>query len=858
MREQIILAPGVSESEFLRTLAKFGKNTIGLRVVNATELAKIALKRAGVSIKEDFLSSREMPSVIYSFLNEIPYFASASFADAENLAGAINTLREESILYPFEDFVEDWLIEVYERYAKILKEKNLIDSIGIIQKAYLEANRLENASGLKVVKNNDFDADFIYLKEFKCTPLERLMLHHISGGKEVEKSINDFFVNKAEKKQISYIEGYGAINEAEGIISSIYKGHIPLDKCVIACANPSRYSQIFYDLSRKYDIPMTFGSGVPIINSNPAKLLKLISDWDTKGYNGIDALKAVIYSESFSRDELGKALGVENLKRKDIDSICDMAGALRISFNGNINRKRTAEYKKVLTEALERAEKTGNKEIDRLKEKLGTLELVSKLSKEFELGFTAFLEKYVVLRPEPAGRLDKSAINVVTESLNAFLKYADGAPVSEIIPEILEKTVCSEISREGTLHITSIQGALGSLRDNLFVCGLSSQEFPGTPTENYLLLDETLIAIGGAGAPTSVNRINDKKNCLTNLVVTAKNVGVNINLSYSGYDLSELKDQNPSSMLFEIYEEENPASSMKDFKAAFKQANYFESELSSSRLAGDAYAKGFVLDANKLSAEMPKADKTLERAWSPSALDIFFQCPRRFYLTKVLWLPEDEPDDPFMVLSAADIGTLAHAMMEELAAKDMPKADFLKLSEKAFNDFLVGRPPIHKDDADKERKEFLKMMDSAYDQDPHNEVISAEEEYTYDHPSGVKLHGFPDRVEKDKEGNLIIADFKSGRTITHIKNDIDTCFQVVVYAWLLEQAGTDISRCDYRYLRKNRTITCDYNDDMKNKLNEKLVQFKTAVETNDFPRNENETSCKYCKMRDICLWEGDI
>ena len=39
--------------------------------------------------------------------------------------------------------------------------------------------------------------------------------------------------------------------------------------------------------------------------------------------------------------------------------------------------------------------------------------------------------------------------------------------------EILKKTVCSEISREGTLHITSIQGALGSLRDNLFVCGLS-------------------------------------------------------------------------------------------------------------------------------------------------------------------------------------------------------------------------------------------------------------------------------------------------------------------------------------------------------------------------------------------------
>ena len=857
MIEQIILVSGVNEKEFLRTFTKFGKNTIGVRVLNAVELAKMALMKSGIFTAENFLTRGEQPSVIYSFLRDIGYFASASFSDAENLSSALDLLRELIISEDEKTEIETKLvagefkkknaaiIEVYRKYTEVLRQENLVDSVGIIRKA--------------LDKADCFDADFICFREYPLKPLERALLNKVSEGKARELSITDYLGKESDPKSTVYTEGYGAVNEVEHIISYVYKHGIPLDKCVVACANSDDYSQLFYDLSSKYAIPMTFGCGVPITNSNPARLLKLISIWDTTGYNGTDALKRIIYSEAFDRNKLGKALGLEELHRRNIDGLCETAGALRLCFNESINDERIAKYKNVLETQIKKAEKAGNKELARLNDKMNSLERAAILSKEFAAGITAFLGKYVVLRPEPAGRIDQSAINIITRSIDAYLRYSGGANLSGVIPEILNKTVCSEISREGALHVTSLKGAVGSLRENLFVCGLSAMEFPGTPTENYLLLDEDLLLFAGdEDAPTSVKRVNDNKRTLSNLISVAKSAGVSINLSYSGYNLSELKNQNPSSVLFKIYEEEHPGNSMDDFQNAFEKTGYFENGLSNSEPVGAAYADGSILNKSELLSKMPGAGNTFERAWSPSALELFFQCPRRFYLSKVLNLPEEEPDNPFTVISAADIGTLAHRMMENLAADEMTEDSFLDLCEKAFDEYLASRPPIHPTDAEKEKKNFLDMMHSAFEQDPHNEVLSAEEEYIFEHPTGVKLHGYPDRVEKEENGDLIIADFKTGRKVKHKKNDIESCFQVIVYAWLLEQAGKKITRCEYRYLRKNITVSCAYDNTMKERLNRMLSEFREAVEKNDFPKKENKDICKYCKMGDICNWEKII
>ena len=93
----------------------------------------------------------------------------------------------------------------------------------------------------------------------------------------------------------------------------------------------------------------------------------------------------------------------------------------------------------------------------------------------------------------------------------------------------------------------------------------------------------------------------------------------------------------------------------------------------------------------------------------------------------------------------------------------------------------------------------------------------------------------------------------------HVENDIDTCLQAVVYAWLGSQKGLEINGCEYRYLRKDRTVQCAYDGTMQQALNEKLTAFRQALETGDFPRDPGDCkkNCKYCRLGDICLWPGD-
>ena len=856
MKEKIILAPGCNGTELLRTIAKFGKNTIGYRVLGSLELSKLALMKSGLSMTGDYLTSREEPSVIFSFLKEISYFKSASYADAENLAKALHTLR--NLVTADEDaeikntllkgeFKEknEAIYDVYHRYMTELTKAGKIDSIGVIRKALSEAD--------------PFDAEFIILQEYPLQPIDEALIKKLSGGNIQEINVTNLFaMAQGDRLPITYTEGYGTINEVEDIFDYIYKNKVALDECVIAFPGGPAYPQIFFDLSKHHNIPVTYGSGIPIVNSYPARLLSLLSAWDTLGNHGIDSIKKILFSEAFDINKYEEKLNLkDDISKADRNRICEMAGNLRLSFDKETNDDRLSNYKDTLEKELTAAQKSGNrKEIKSIEKTLETFNYVAILAKEFERGFAGFFDEYAVMRPAPALAIDKSARQVISDSLNAYTLYAAGEDINAIVPQILSKTVNSENSREGSIHLTGISGAMACMRKHLFVCGLSASEFPGSPTENYLLLDDDLMLFDTKNVPTSQNRVLQNKENLDNLLKLAEYINAEIRMSYSGYDLAEIKDKNPSSVLFNYYVKENPGKEMDDFKKAIRKAEFFDGDISNERLIGKEYAKGNRIEASYIEASLNSEGDFMNREWSPSALEIFFQCPRRFYLSRILGIPEDEIDDPLEVCSAADFGTMAHSMMENLADCKIEKADFMKACDDMFEKFLKGRPPINRMDADLKKKDFIDMMSEAYDQEISigNDVLSAEEEYHFTHPTGIRLHGYPDRVEKDSDGNCIIADFKTKRKIEHIENDINTCLQVVIYAWLCEQAGIDIKRCDYRYLRKNQMISCVYDDAIKESLDEKMKAFKYALENNEFPSNECKESCKYCTYGDICKY----
>lgn len=827
MHETIIFAPACRGTELIRTLARFGKNTLGVRVENATGLSRLALMRSGISVKETFLPRREEPSVYNAFLNKVSYFAAASYADCEQIASAIFSIRslipnkeEETIrgILSGGEFQKknQALAEVYEKYLRALKDNHYIDSIGLIRKAAIEAKLLK--------------ATLYILKEYPLSPLEKELLQKLSGDSYQEISLIDLFGKKENTlPEIVMTDAYGASNEVEDILGYIYENNLPLDQCVIAAADSSSYAQLIYDQSLQYHIPVTFGNGIPIINSNPAELLKLYYEWNTKGFHGINALEKLLTSEALDRQALG-------LTR--IHKICEVAGQLRISSDDAENKKRIKAYKDTLTK----------------EEDLETLKSVAFLAEELAKGCSYFIRTYSLIRDGFAGRVDRSAIGVITNTLDAFTKYSDD-DISLIIPDLLAKTVCSEISHEGELYVTSISGTLASLRPNLFIAGLSASVFPGSPTENYLLLDSDYLLFGDeSSVPTSVNRIQDKKKALLNLLRASSALDVTIRMSYAGYQLAEHKEDNPSSVLFEIFQSAHPDASMEDFKQSLRHVGFFDHVLSGVSKIGQAYNRNIVGKADLALEEEDIQRADLEKAWSPSALEIFFSCPRRFYLTKILKIREPEDDDPFTVINANQLGTLAHSQMEHLAEKHVSQNEFLKRAEKEFDDFLKSRPPMHMEAMTKEKRAFLKMMENAYDNDPGYEVLSAEDQWTVEHETGVKLFGYPDRIEKIDDANCIIADYKTKRRIEHVEDDADTCLQVLLYAYMAEQQGIPVTSCEYRYIRLNESVVCHYNDAMKAALAKKLEFFRQSLETSDYPCNpgEKDANCKYCKCADIC------
>ena len=482
--------------------------------------------------------------------------------------------------------------------------------------------------------------------------------------------------------------------------------------------------------------------------------------------------------------------------------------------------------------------------------------LAHSFAKALEKGLIDFADRFSVIRDEPEGKLDRSAKSVITEYLGAYGAFvSDGDPI-KLIPDILTKTVCSESNRPGALHITSIPGAMSTARSRLFICGLSSDLFPGDPKEDHLLLDNDLTAVSSEAAElTSAGRIERRKRELDDLISLSDALGTDIHLSFSDYGLADLKDRNPSSALFSYYERSHPGASTDDFMASLRKAGFFDAALSASREDGRAYSLGSELSSSACGPAAPDTALLLENAWSPSAIEIFFQCPCRFYLSRILRLPEPEEDDPFTVIPPNDLGTLAHSLMEKLADRSLSRDDFMILADTAFEEYLITRPPLHAGDAGRVKAEFTDMMLKAYEQDmaEQREVISSETEYTFEHPSGVKLHGYPDRVEKTG-GRFLIADFKTKRKIEHIEDDIDSCLQAVIYAWLLEQAGLDISGCEYRYLRKGRSVSCRYDQEMKDRLAAKMEFFRDALKAGSFPRDpgKNDEHCRYCGFAEIC------
>jgi len=870
MRERIILAPGANGGEMTKSLAMHGVNCFNLRIVGAGELARMAMMRSGISITEDFVSSREETAIVAEAVKGEVYFGKTTYSDIQEIAGAIRRMRtlvaDGDEMGQIEDILGKGifeeknaaLISVYKKYIKIIGERKLVDSVSLMRKAVADCKPI--------------DADFATLEEYPLNPLENALLDKLSGSKVRKSSLSELYgITDKTLKIGSFKNCYGAPNEVETILTDIYSGK-NLDKCTVAVTDPGTYGQLFFDYALLYDMPITFGCGIPVINSNPARLLVLYYHWMTGGFFGAAAINAMLSSKAFDKSKLYD-LYPETDENFSWGTYSDVLGGIRLTNDKATNEKRIADYKKAIAEEEALVDPKDEKAYKTFNRKKLCIPYLEVIAKELSIPAEDFISKYSYIRrgsDTNAQRLlmllDISAASAIYEELKVIRTSGVEQATEDMILNVLKMCVASSRSEEGKLYVTGIDGALSSVRENLYIAGLSASKYPGSPRENYLLLDADLRLFGDAAEHmTSDGRISRKRDRLLTLAHLSSALGSNINVSFAGLNVSELKRDNASSLVFELYREESGKNATsKELEEHITKIDYFEPAISVTRKVGEAYNEGKII-ASHPSEEVRDAigvNLSLDREYSPSALDVFFGCPRSFMLSNVLGIPEPDDDKPFEVIAANESGTMAHSLMEELGNSDMSLDDFLKLSGEYFDRFIAEHPPLVSQNAEAERDQFLDMMETAYNMDPHREVVLKEENIHCVHESGVKIHGFPDRIEKLDDGSYLVVDFKSARSIGHVEDDIDTCLQIVIYAYLMEQKGFKISGGEFRYIRLGETVSCKYDDEMKQKLFDKLSVFKQHMEAADFPIPDNAYEenrakddpdpCKYCKFGLIC------
>ena len=861
MKERMILAPGMNGTELIRNLALQGVPSFNVKVCGAAELARMALLRSGKPVQGEFINSREETAYIARAIKGETYFGRPTYQDIRSLTEAIRRMRS-LVTVPEEEpeitrimsqgiFQEknQAILSVYRKYLQFISEDHAVDRVSLIRQAIAQAERM--------------DAEFVVLEEYPLNPLEQALLDHLSGGIVTRTDMISLFNTEKKPVKLGCIRNcYGASNEVEMLLTDIYENK-QLDQCAVAVTDNTTYGQLFFDYALLYDLPVTIACGIPIINSNPAKLVVLYYQWMTNGFFSAASVEEMLNSPVFDQEKLYELFPeVPYFSQRVFRNIL---GSIRFTDDRETNEKRLNDYIRAIEEEEEIAEQTDLKDAAGLKRKKRCIPALRVMAEELALPPEEFIMKYTRIRKDTgtnAGRLlmslDNAAVKAIYEELKVIRNSGVEQDKEDILRNVLRLSVSSAQSEEGRIFVTGINGAPACMRGNLYIAGLSASKYPGSPKEDYLLLDEDLKLFGEKALEmTSEGRIARKKDRLYSLVRLASALETNVYLSYSGLNVSELKKDNPSSLIFELFREEHGVNTtVKELEEQIQKVDYFEPSISVTRNIGKAYNQGKII-LPKLSLPVPETETggNLEKAYSPTALGTFFDCPRRFMLKYILGIPEPDDDRPFEVISAAASGTLAHTLMENLGSNRMNTQEFLDLSAEYFDRYIAENPPLIKNSVPAVREDFLEMMRTAYDMDPHRIIVLDEEDIHCTHESGVKIHGYPDRVEKLEDGSVLIVDFKTGRQVTHVQDDIGTCLQIVIYAYLMEQKGFNVSGGEFRYIRNGETVTCRYDAQMKGELLGMLQVFRDHMIAGDFPvapQDEENDPCKYCKFGNVC------
>lgn len=245
---------------------------------------------------------------------------------------------------------------------------------------------------------------------------------------------------------------------------------------------------------------------------------------------------------------------------------------------------------------------------------------------------------------------------------------------------------------------------------------------------------------------------------------------------------------------------------------------------------------------------------------SPSRLNDYLSCPRKFFYVKVLGIDVEEAD-----WDGANFGTLIHSLLER--AVKVAKESAYPTLEEILEKFRLGMDGMKfSSEAKKEKyfKQGQKLLTNYYlyfSQIPISRIADIEFSFYGVDVDGDFITGKIDRIEKNSDGTFELYDYKTGNYSSEKKiapnEEKQNYFnQLCFYKYAYEKlTGNKVSKVGIIYVENHEKSVDKYltDDDMKyiETLIKDTYQNIKALKFNPI-KEDKQGACKNCVYKQLC------
>jgi ATP-dependent helicase/nuclease subunit B len=424
-------------------------------------------------------------------------------------------------------------------------ERQLLEALPANRRHVLRTDMAANASTDKTAKSN----------------LDRL--RWLRTPAEAPKPLND--------GSVRIVRAIGEMNEVRAVVRRCLAEKLPFDHVELLHTDADTYVPLVYEcllavgtIDSDEDLPVTFAEGIPVRYSRPGRALSTWLSWMHGDYPQATLVKAI-------REGLLEIPDNEN-ERSGLSRLATIFRGIGIGLGRDRYLSKIDEHIETLKTQLEASLATGDEEDEgetrnaawlriELRDMQGIRELVKRLlgdspvdptAKEMLVAAIHFIET----QARRANKFDQFAATRLLEEIRGLENWISdddgeaGIDIRQWLSDLpAQLSVMGSGPCPGKLHVDHVRSGGHSSRPVTFIVGLDDTRFPGTGSQDPVLLDTERRKLSST-LPTATGRLEEN---IEDFAKSLARLRGQVTLSFSCHDVADDREMFPSPLLLAAY-----------------------------------------------------------------------------------------------------------------------------------------------------------------------------------------------------------------------------------------------------------------------------------------------------------------